>query len=41
MALNGPAYKFDGDRLSLATAPSPNPLTGKMSVRTFVWEKIK
>jgi hypothetical protein len=34
-------YKFDGDRLSLATAPSPNPFTGKMSVRTFVWEKVK
>jgi hypothetical protein len=34
-------YRFDGDRLSLATAPSPNPFTGKMSVRTLVWEKIK
>jgi len=34
-------YKFDGDRLSLATAPSPNPFTGKMSVRTLVWEKVK
>jgi Lipocalin-like domain len=34
-------YKFDGDRLSLAAAPSPNPHTGKMSVRTFVWEKVK
>jgi hypothetical protein len=34
-------YRFDGDRLSLATAPSPNPFTGKMSVRTFVWEKVK
>lgn len=34
-------YKFDGDRLSLATAPSPNPFTGKMSVRTFVWAKVK
>jgi len=34
-------YDFDGDRLSLATAPSPNPFTGKMSVRTLVWEKVK
>ena len=34
-------YKFYGDRLSLATAPSPNPFTGKMSVRTLVWEKMK
>jgi Lipocalin-like domain len=34
-------YKFDGDRLMLATAPSPDPFTGKMSVRTLVWEKVK
>lgn len=34
-------YKFDGERLMLATAPSPNPFTGKMSVRTLAWEKIK
>ena len=34
-------YKFDGDRLSLATAPSPNPFTGKMSVRTFVCGESK
>jgi Lipocalin-like domain len=34
-------YKFDGERLMLATAPSPNPFTGKMSVRTLVWDKIK
>jgi Lipocalin-like domain len=34
-------YKLDGDRLNLATAPSPNPFTGKMSVRTFVWERLK
>jgi hypothetical protein len=34
-------YKFDRDRLHLATAPSPNPFTGKMSVRTLVWEKVK
>jgi uncharacterized protein (DUF2147 family) len=34
-------YKFDGERLLLATAPSPNPFTGKMSVRTLGWEKIK
>jgi hypothetical protein len=34
-------YKFDGERLMLATAPSPDPFTGKMSVRTLVWEKIK
>jgi Lipocalin-like domain len=34
-------YKFDGDLLSLSTAPSPSPFTGAMSVRTLVWEKIK
>ena len=34
-------YKFDGERLMLATAPSPDPFTGKISVRTLVWEKIK
>jgi len=34
-------YKFDGNRLSLATEPSANPFTGKMSVRTLEWEKVK
>jgi hypothetical protein len=34
-------YRFEGERLLLATAPSPNPFTGKMSVRTLVWEKVK
>ena len=34
-------YKLDGERLNLATAPSPDPFTGKMNVRTLVWEKIK
>jgi hypothetical protein len=34
-------YKFDGERLMLATAPSPNPFTGQMSVRTLTWEKVK
>jgi hypothetical protein len=34
-------YAFEGDRLMLATAPSPNPFTGKMSIRTLTWEKIK
>src|SRR5215813_11683001 len=31
-------FKFDGERLTIATAPSPSPRTGKMSVRTLVWE---
>ena len=34
-------YKFDGERLVLATAPSPNPFTGQMSVRTLTWERVK
>jgi len=34
-------FKFDGERLIIATSPSPNPFTGKMSVRTLAWEKIK
>jgi hypothetical protein len=34
-------YKFEDDRLSLATEASPNPFTGKMSVRTLTWEKVK
>jgi Lipocalin-like domain len=34
-------YKFDGEHLMLATAPSPNPFTGQMSVRTLTWEKVK
>ncbi|HEY7243877.1 MAG TPA: lipocalin-like domain-containing protein [Xanthobacteraceae bacterium] len=34
-------YKFEGERLILATSPSPDAFTGKMSVRTLVWERIK
>src|SRR5262249_16075360 len=34
-------FKFDGERLTIATAPSPSPRTGKMSVRTLVWEKVR
>jgi hypothetical protein len=34
-------YRFDGELLSLSTAPSPDVFTGKMSVRTLVWEKVK
>ena len=34
-------YKFDGERLILATAPSPDPFSGKMSIRTLSWKKIK
>jgi len=33
-------YKFDGSRLTLTTAPAPNPRDGKMSVSTLVWERL-
>jgi hypothetical protein len=34
-------YKFDGERLILSTSPSPNPITGTMSVRTLAWDKTR
>ena len=34
-------FKLDGDKLSLSTAPSPDPFSGKPSVRTLVWQKLK
>jgi hypothetical protein len=33
-------YKFDANRLTLTTAPAPNPRDGKMSVSTLVWERL-
>jgi hypothetical protein len=34
-------YELDGDRLTLATEPSNDPATGKKTVRTLVWERLK
>ncbi len=34
-------FRFEGDRLHLSVGPSPNPVDGRMSVRTVVWEKVK
>ena len=34
-------YKLDGDRLTLTTQPSNDPATGKMTVRTVIWERLK
>jgi Lipocalin-like domain len=34
-------YKFDGDRLTLTTQPSNDPATGKKTVRTLIWERLK
>ena len=31
---------FNGNRVRLATEPTPDPLTGRMSVRTITWEKM-
>jgi hypothetical protein len=32
--------RFEGGRVYLSTPPSPDPLTGTMSVRTMTWEKV-
>jgi hypothetical protein len=34
-------FSLEGDRLVLATPPSPDPMDGKMSVRRMVWERLK
>jgi Lipocalin-like domain len=33
-------YRLEGNRLTLTTAPAPNPRDGKMSVSTLVWERL-
>jgi len=33
-------YTFEGARLTLATAPAPNPRDGKLSVSTLIWERV-
>jgi len=34
-------YKLEGDTLTLTTEPSTDPASGKKTVRTVVWEKVK
>ena len=34
-------YRFEGDRLTLTTQASRDPATGKPSVRTVVWERVR
>jgi lipocalin-like protein len=34
-------FRLDGDQLQLSTRPSPDPLDGKMSVRSMVWQRVK
>jgi hypothetical protein len=33
--------RFEGDRIHLSTKPTPDPVSGRMSVRTMTWEKLK
>lgn len=35
------SYRFEGDRLTLTTQPSRDPATGRLSVRTVVWERVR
>lgn len=32
--------KFEGNRLTLSTPASPDPVHGKMSIRSLVWERV-
>jgi hypothetical protein len=32
--------RFDGARAQLSTEPTPDPIDGRMSVRTMTWEKM-
>jgi len=34
-------YQLDGDHLTLTTQPSNDPATGKKTVRTLIWERLK
>ena len=35
------SYKLEGNRLTLKTEPSTDPATGKKTVRTLIWERLK
>jgi hypothetical protein len=34
-------YRLEGDRLTLITQPSRDPATGRKTVRTVTWERVK
>ena len=34
-------YRFEGDRLTITTQPSRDPASGRQSVRTLVWERVR
>ena len=33
--------RFDGDGVHLSTKPTPDPIDGRLSVRTMTWEKME
>jgi Lipocalin-like domain len=33
--------RFEDDRVHLSTKPTPDPVDGRLSVRTMTWEKVK
>jgi hypothetical protein len=35
------SYKLEGNHLTLTTEPSTDPATGKKTVRTLLWERLK
>jgi hypothetical protein len=35
------SFRIEGDRLHLSMPLSPNPIDGRMGVRTIVWERLK
>src|ERR1039458_202214 len=35
------SYKLEGHRFTLTTEPSTDPATGKKTVRTLIWERLK
>ena len=35
------SYKLEGSHLTLTTEPSTDPATGKKTVRTLIWERLK
>jgi hypothetical protein len=34
-------YRFDGDQLALSTPVNADPIDGKISIRSMLWEKVK
>lgn len=34
-------YKLEGNQIALTTEPSADPATGKRTVRTLIWERLK